>query len=174
MLKINFYPDSDREDRLKTTEKGVKEYKKIWKQEGEKIVKTIEKVSGLKFKEKTINSVVYVGSLPSRSIPLSLKADYSLERKKGILIHELCHRLMSGNKIWFDIKKRNFSLEVHKAIYLILYDIWLNLYGKNFAKANLDYESKSALYKKAWEWALSFNKEERSKRFRKIIPVLTN
>lgn len=166
MLKINFYPDSDREDRLNSVKKGTKEYKNIWQKDGENIIKTIENVSKLSFVESEINSIVYVSSLNPRSVPLSLRANVSLERKKGTLVHELCHRLISGNLIRIDVKDRkDFSLEVHKLLNLILYDVWVDIYGEQLAKSNLDYESGIPSYKEAWEWALSFSKEERAKRF---------
>jgi hypothetical protein len=44
------------------------------------------------------------------------------------------------------------------------------LYGSEFADKAVDNEKKfSESYKEAWEWALSFSKEERSKKFREIV-----
>ncbi len=172
MLKINFYPDSDREDRLIGVKKGMKEYKDIWEKDGEKIVETIESVSNLSFVESEINAIVYISSLNPRSIPLSLRANALIVRKKGTLVHELCHRLISGNGFRIKVKDRKeFSLEVHKLLNLILYDIWIDVYGEQLAKSNLDYESGIPSYKEAWEWALSFSKKERAEKFKEASKI---
>jgi len=58
VIEINFLPDSDRKDRYPQVEQGIIEYEKIWKEDGERIVKTIENLSSLRFKENYINVVV--------------------------------------------------------------------------------------------------------------------
>jgi len=173
MLKINFLPDSDRKDRLADIQKALKEYKAIWEKDGVRIVKTIEKVSNLNFAESEINAIVYKSSLNARSVPLSLSTYYPKNRKLELLTHELCHRLLSGNPFRLDLKKgQSHNVELHKILFLILYDIWIELRGKEYAdksvEANCKY-SKSGDSKKAWEWALSFSKEEREKKFKEFI-----
>jgi hypothetical protein len=168
MLKIKFHPDSDVRDLQVATES----YGDIWEKEGEKIVKSIEKVSGLKFKETYINAVVFLAKLPSRSYPLSLKTNLPNERKRATLVHELCHRILAANHIGppkDQFKTENERvLEVHKILYLILYDVWCDLYGEEFAKKSAQIESgteKVNVYKKAWKWALSMNQRQRSRLF---------
>jgi len=166
MIKIVFHPDSDQEDYSEI----VGEYERIWKDDGKRIINTIEKYGGLKFKENTINAVVYFGSLPSRSRPLSLRANVPPEIRLGILVHELCHRILAGNDY------ENTSFEVHKVLNLILYDIWTELYGKKFANKVKEWESKSrsGVYTEAWEWALSFDKITRASKFKKIAKIKCN
>jgi hypothetical protein len=164
-LKINFLPDSD----LADYSAAIDEYKKLWKKEGEKIVKAIEKISNLKFQETEINAIVYFGILPSRSRPLCLTVKDSKERRLSILIHELGHRIISGN-----IRRRktkSIPMDAHKLLDLILYDIWVELYGRKFADNAVEWEKRipRAEYKEAWEWALYFNKEERAKRFKEAL-----
>lgn len=166
MLKINFCPESD-DPKLVDS---AKIYQKIWKVEGSKIVPAIERISGLKFKEKFINAIVFEGI--SYSHPLRIRASYPDVVKKGTLIHELCHRLLVGNKVEFNKGKNEQarSLEIHKQIYLILYDIWLELYGRDFAHYNVEAEStRGPVYKKALGWVLSFEKKTRQKKFRDLI-----
>src|SRR5687768_8545378 len=123
-MNITFYPDSDDQKLITATE----EYKKIWVQDGKRIIVVIEKVSGLKFKESFINAIVYEGI--SNSHPLALRSSYDVAIKKGTLIHELLHRLLVGNKVHIDSNSsNNVSLEVHKVLDLILYDIWIELFG---------------------------------------------
>ncbi len=116
-MKIYFLPDSDRKDRLKDIEKTLKEYKDIWKSEGVTITQTIERISGLKFQESFINAIVYKSSLSSRSVPLSLNSSLSKEQKKWTLVHELCHRLISGSKIRIKWQKNeSFEFVSHKTL----------------------------------------------------------
>ncbi|MCL5435141.1 MAG: hypothetical protein M1405_02015 [Patescibacteria group bacterium] len=168
---INFYPEYDNAE----FEKATKEYAKIWTEEGDRITKTIEKVSGLKFKEKIINAIIY-GRI-SLSHPLQLQSGLSLEEKRGTITHELCHRLLWKNKIkWEKIKGKNgFYLLTHRPVDLILYDIWVELYEEDFAKKhvkheiNLWNEKGISPYKAAWDWALSMTKEQRQKLWRKYL-----
>jgi hypothetical protein len=162
MLQINFYPESNKKEYIKAAE----EYQKIWGKEGAKIVKVIEKYSGLTFKTKVINALTFEGI--SYSMPMQLRSSYNSSRKKAALIHELIHRLLIDNNFWF--KQKNFTEEVHKVIDLILYDIWVDLLGKDGAEDNKKVEISygNPAYKKAWEWALSFSKEERAKKFKKM------
>ena len=164
MLKINFLPDSD----LINYSKEIVEYEKLWEKEGEKIVKTIEKISKLEFQETQINATIYYGSLPSRSRPLSLMIKDSKERRLSILVHELGHRIISGNLRRKNIKIR---MDAHKLLDLILYDIWTDLYGKEFADNAVKWERKILReeYRKAWDWALTFSKEERVEKFCKLL-----
>ena len=64
------------------------------------------------------------------------------------------------------------ELDAQRALFLILYDVWVDLYGKSFAdnavkaqkgwKGVYDYES-------AWNWALSFNAEQRASQFKEWV-----
>ncbi len=172
MLNISFILDSNREDIKGEIKKGLSEYEDIWRRDGKRIVREIEKVSGLEFKENKINAIVYESSLPSRSIPLSLKASIPLDIKPGLLVHELCHRLLSGNRVRVKAKEyKDLPLEIHKVLNLILYDAVLNLYGKDVTNKLIKWESSSrtGIYKKAWNWVLAYDKETRAKKFKKFI-----
>lgn len=168
---IKFYPDSD----MRNLEEPLKRYREIWEKEGKKIVEKIEDISGLKFKENFINAVVFLAKMPSRSYPLSLKAYTSDDIKRAVLVHELCHRILAGNKIGLLKRKTKYgherTLEIHKVVYLILYDIWVDLYGERFAKKSVKMESNfpgANAYKEAWNWVLSFSREERLKKFERL------
>jgi len=162
MLQINFYPESNKEEFIK----AAGEYKKIWEKDGRRIVKTIERYSSLAFKTKAINALTFEGI--SYSIPMQLRSSYNYNREKGAFIHELIHRLLVDNNFIFP--KKNFTENLHKVIDLILYDIWVDLLGKNGAEDNKKVEISygNPAYKKAWEWALSFSKEERAKKFKEM------
>lgn len=167
MLQLNFYPESD-DKKLK---KGVNEYRNIWKVEGKKITDFIERYSELVFKTKIINAIVFDGE--SYSYPLRLSYDHSIEIKRNILIHELCHRLMRDNNL--RTKKQltiaKFTLATHKRIFLILYDILSGLYGEEYARRQVVWEVEKGdkSYKEAWGWALSFSPQERRTKFEEVL-----
>jgi hypothetical protein len=170
-MLINFYPEQDDPK----FEKATEEYQKIWNEERERITKVIEKTSGLQFKEKVINAIIY--DEISYSIPLKLQVNLSTQHKKGTLTHELCHRLVVGNNIKIKSGKtyNSWTMAIHKHIDLILYDIWVKLYGENFAKKEIAYEISLwtgkgiSPYKIAWDWALKMTKEQRQKLWNKSL-----
>lgn len=223
MINIEFYSGSKKPKVVQ----ALQEYREIWEKEGKKIVNVIEKISGLKFPkaERTLRAEIIEGRR-SRSEPFQLNANWPKEIKKGVIVHELCHRLLHGNGIDYDVIKKiiefdktlkarerlklmfgtfilkireikdigrkikkgsslykilsnylegiklgiieerfEVTLKVHKALDLILYDIWADLYGENFAESMVAIESNFSdlSYKKAWQWALSLNRKERAK-----------
>jgi hypothetical protein len=165
-MQINFYPEYDNPE----FEKAAKKYGKIWEEEGDKIIEVIEKISGLKFKEKIINAITY--KYGSWAYPLSLQVDLPPKFKKCSIIHELCHRLVRGNN--FETKKYTIK-NTHKQIDLILFDILSTLYGEEIAKEEIEFEISLwtgkgiSPYKIAWDWALSMTKEERQKLWKKSL-----
>lgn len=169
-MKINFYPDHDDPN----FEKAAKKYAEIWNQEGNRIIRVLEKISGLKFKEEIINAITYNEN--SYSIPLRLQSNSTKREKKWTIVHELCHRLFVANNIKLNnLTWDNHNLETHKPVDLILYDVLVELYGEKEAKDNIKYEidlwtgKNVSPYKIAWDWALSMTKEERAKEFRKYF-----
>ena len=163
MLQINFYPESDKKEYIKAAE----EYKNIWKENGSNISNLIEKYSGLTFKTKVINAVTFDGI--SFSTPMRLRSNYSYDQKLAVIVHELTHRLLIDNNFWFPDEKK-FNEECHKTIDLILFDIWIDLFGKELAEKSKEIEINygDPIYKRAWDWALSFTKEERIKQFNEM------
>lgn len=170
-MQINFYPEYDNPD----FERAAKEYAAIWEKEGERIIAAIEKISGLKFKEKIINAITY-GRL-SQAFPLQLNSLSPIELRKGDLIHELCHRLLRKNNIkWEKIEEENASFFIsHRPLDLILYDIWVELYGEEFPKKQIEFEINEwtgdgiSPYEKMWDWALEMTKEQRHEKFQKYL-----
>jgi len=160
MLDIKFSGKTDKPE----LNNGVGEYIAIWEKEGEKIIKALEKMSGLRFKE---NNIIATISETSFSHPLTLKASISKERKLATLIHELIHILFNDIKL---PKIEDSSLEIHKLIYLFQYDVFTKLYGEDFAirNAKADIKYRPRVHKLAWDWVLSFSKEERAEKFKEI------
>jgi hypothetical protein len=159
-LKINFSPESEKYTQATT------EYQTLWNSEGERIVAAMEKVSGVKFTDNVIPAIVFEG--PSSSglgnDPMKLRASYPPDVKKGTLIHELGHRLIA------DIPKTK-QMDEHRVLFLILYDIWESLYGKDFADRMVEVEkARKGLYdyESAWKLTLSMTQEERAVKFKAL------
>ncbi|OGH11394.1 MAG: hypothetical protein A3B38_01030 [Candidatus Levybacteria bacterium RIFCSPLOWO2_01_FULL_36_13] len=169
-MVINFYPDSDAQGLAE----AVEEYKKLWEKEGNKIVAEIEKISGLKFTRKFLSAIIWLEEY-GWSFPLSFSYSTPPEQREMEITHELCHRLVIQNKI----ETKTFTVEeTHKQIFLILYDIFLNLWGEKKTKNRIEYEiglwaktgkKGQSPYKRAWDWALSMTKEQRAEEFKKYL-----
>jgi hypothetical protein len=160
-VKMKFTPESDK------FIEATHEYETIWRSEGDKIVKTMEKISGLKFKETEIETIVFEGisrsGFPGGS-PMKMRASYTPDVKKGTLVHELGHRHNS------QLLKRPEGLDEHSVLFLTLYDIWVDLYGEKFANEQVEIEkSRRGPYPAAWSYALSMTKKERKNKFKEII-----
>jgi hypothetical protein len=163
-VSITFAPQIKNAD----FEVAVQEYRRIWADEGERIIEMMEQVTKLKFPERSIKAEIYEG--PSRSgrgrTPMRLRASYSPDVKKGTLVHELGHRMNS------QLRTRPKDLDEHRLLFLYLYDLWQNLYGQEFADREVAFEKTlKGLYdyEAAWNWALAMTKEER---FSKLSEVL--
>lgn len=140
---------------------ATKEYEGIWRSDGQRIETTLEQVSGLSFKEKTISAIIYedVSYAGHLGEPLYLRASYPFEIKKEALVHEL------GHKLQFDLPLTE-EIDLHRALFLFLYDVWTDLYGIDFANKSVAAEKirKGGYdYAAAWNWALSFSRTERAK-----------
>lgn len=162
-MNIKFVSDSGSND----FSKAVTEYETIWQSHGEKMIKAWQDATGFVFVEKEIIVTIFEG--PSSAWPaMKLRASYSYDQKKSTFTHELGHVLLYSHKI-----TKKSSLENHKELFLIFIDILRELYGDQFTKETIEYESSlSLVYKEAWDFALSFKtKEERQKKFKEMMAV---
>jgi hypothetical protein len=167
MITISFYPESD-------DPKLVKEaivYKDIWTSEGVLIIDALEAQSGFTFTEFHINALV--NNSYNRPYPLQLLAKTESDDKKGILLHQLTHRLLEGNGIYVVYKdKYQEVLEEHKIIYFILYDVMLKLYGEDFTQYRIETESfKVRSYAEAWEYVTSYDEKHREEKLKQMIKL---
>tara|TARA_B100001989_G_C24525789_1_gene458585 strand:- start:130 stop:609 length:480 start_codon:yes stop_codon:yes gene_type:complete len=157
-MRINFNPAEPQ------FETAANEYGEIWNLDGRKIVEVWQEKTGIEFEQKEIDAKVFEGV--SRSRPFKLRASYPYEVKRSILIHELGHILIG------DRDCNSSSLEVHKTLFLRLYDVLHDLYGDEYADSAVLWEKENLpkdIYFEAWEWALSFSKEERESKFNQRI-----
>jgi hypothetical protein len=140
------------------------EYRRLWQAEGPRIVAAMEAATGLTFPAEPVDVLVSEGrpmaSFDGRTI--RLRAGYSPAYKKATLVHELGHRLA------FTLPRRD-GLDDHRLLYLFLYDVWTDLYGRAFADRMASIERRiGPAYEEAWAWALAMTREERRARLRAI------
>jgi hypothetical protein len=147
---------------------AVDEYRAIWSAEGSRIIEGMEKISTLKFPEKSVKVQIHEGpSFSGRGgAPMKLRASYQPDEKKGTLVHELGHRMNAQLKI------RPQDLDEHRVLFLYLYDLYVDLYGKEFADKEVAFgKTLKGLYdyEGAWNWAMTMSREERLAKFAEVV-----
>ena len=92
-----------------------------------------------------------------------LRASYREPTKRGTLVHELGHRLAA------DVP---FKGEHHELIFLFVYDVWVDLWGKPFADEQVAVESQRrglVDYEGIWKKTLTMSQTERASRLQQIL-----
>lgn len=140
--------------------KAADEYRGLWQAEGPRIAAAMEAATGLAFPAEAVDAIVSEGrpmaSFDGRTI--RLRASYSPAYKKATLAHEIGHRLTFA-------MPRTAELDDHRLLYLFLYDVWADLYGREFADRMVSIERRiGPAYEAAWDWALAMTREERRAR----------
>jgi hypothetical protein len=149
-------------------EAATDEYRAIWAAEGNRIIAAMEQISKLRFPEKKLKAEIYEGtSFSGRGgEPMRLRASYPAPVKKGTLVHELGHRMNA------QLRKRPLDLDEHRLLFLYLYDLFENLYGKEFADREVAWEKtlKGRYdYDAAWTWALAMTRDERQAKLGEVL-----
>ncbi len=140
------------------------EYTAIWTSDGARIVRAMETATGLAFADTAVRAIVYEGISRSgyRDRPMRLRASYAHDTKRATLIHELGHRLQSPLFRATD--------EEHPQLFLWLYDVWVALYGREFADAQVAVEKRrGGVYPEAWDRALALTAGQRAQQWREIL-----
>jgi len=157
-LRIVFHPDSEQ------FSAAAREYESIWASEGARITAAMEAASGLKFEDREVGAIILEVSSQSgyKEKPMLLRASYPLDTKKATLIHELGHRLES------DLFRQDE--DDHKYLFLWVYDVWVKLYGREFADAQVAVEKqRGRMYPAAWDFALSFSADQRVAKWKEAV-----
>jgi hypothetical protein len=152
--RLTFVPQSD------SFEAAAREYRRLWADEGPRIVRAMEGVAGLAFRDTAVTAIVFEGVSSSgyRETPMRLRASYPPDTRRATLIHEMGHRLQAG------LFRR--EEEEHAPLFLWLYDTWVALYGQAFAGAQVQVErARRGPYPAAWDAALALSAAERAARW---------
>jgi len=124
-----------------------------WNKEGKKVIRTIEKTAGLKFKENQICYLVNHMKFTAISHPLTIRI--TEEDIKPILIHELIHILMEEHKELISKKIEKFKgieheVKIHIPVLLIERKTLEILYGKEQFKQQYEKEKELEILDQAW------------------------
>jgi len=131
----------------------------IWKKHEKEILKAIQKVSSLKWKEKKIK-VYFVGFHRPFSDPLTMPIYANKNYFIDILTHELIHKIQNQNiHLWKKWKKevnKKYSKESdttknHIFLHAVHWKILLDLFGEKRLKYIFRRSEKFPDYKRSWE-----------------------
>lgn len=140
-------------------EAATAEYRSIWQREGDSIVDALRRYSGAEIPDRHIRVIVLEGVSNSGRVgdPLRLRASYAEPIKRATLSHELLHRYLSqvpGLPSCYP--------EIHDIMAVILFELWSELWGEDFAFEQADVESmRSQRYRASWAKSLALSQSER-------------
>lgn len=168
-MKLTFLYPKNRFDSALTLPTAA--YHNIWKQDGERIQRAFEKYTGLTFQQKEIKVKVHSDISMSGTLkkPMRLNSrNYTLNTKRFALVHELGHRLLSGNQLGSLEQDDDQRIEEeHKRLYLFEGDVLKGLYGlKAFTEWRKLRQERDA---EAFAWADGFSKHERQQKLNHLI-----
>jgi hypothetical protein len=146
---------------------ATRAYTEIWNREGARIIALMERATGIRFDDPpyadtAIGAVVFEAASFSgyRDKPMHLRASYTEATKRATLVHELGHRLQIGVA---------GSEDEHEVLFLWLYDVWVGLWGKQFADEQVLVErARRGPYPRAWDAALALSSAERAAKFARL------
>jgi len=145
---------------------ATEEYRTIWAKEGSRIVAAMERATGLRFEPGPIEVSVYEGvsySGERGGRPMELRASYPEATKRATLVHEMAHRLAA------DVP---FTGDHHELIFLFVYDVWVDLWGQQFADEQVKVEAQRkglVDYEGIWKKTLALPTSERARRLQQIV-----
>jgi hypothetical protein len=148
---------------------AAKAYRAIWEEDGERIVSALEARTCLIFPEPKVAAVVADATSNSGgpAHPMRLRASYPDDVKKSTLVHELGHR-----HLW-QLAERLDDVDGHKTLFLVLDQVWADVWGEDFAAARVRVEStwdaSDYDYAAAWAWARSLQPAERARLWNQLL-----
>lgn len=148
---------------------AARDYERIWLAEGERMVRVMESVSGLSFAATLdrraplpVEIVARADCADDRDGALQLPPGASDDARKAMLTHELGHRLQSGLLAG--------TADDHVPLYLWLYDAWVQLYGRDFADAQVAAERRrGGAPQAAWTVVATLTHAQRAARWQAIM-----
>ena len=150
-------------------QEALQEYRHIWEVDGARILRTLERVSGLSFPVHQISVELIDGPSWAGGERIGMRWSYSTDTKRGTLVHELGH-LLIGNRIP-EVDGEPIA-EHHEVLFLFLYDVWVELWGEEFADGQVEVESArrgGVDYAGLWRNALSLSRDDRMSDLRGIM-----
>lgn len=158
-------------------------YQMPWQEHEQALLAAFRDLTGLTFQQPILTVHTYLGDRGFAGYgdePIRLPAYTDEGVKILILVHELCHRLLSGNIL--DIAdlgmptgeedKEKFQEYEHRHTYLFLHDVVRQVLGDEWARRcqALEYDSKPEddAHGRAWKWAMSLDFETRQRAIHRL------
>ena len=151
-----------------TSEYDASVYRAIWDEYGERIVEALQARTCMPFSESNVSAVVAeaVSNSGGPAHPMRLRASYARKIKQSTLVHELGHR-----HLW-QLVERLDDVDGHMTLYLVLDEVWADVWGEEFAENRVQGESGwHERYADAWTWARSLGPEERAQLWNKLLTM---
>ena len=160
------YPQIDFQAESARFNAATEEYREIWRTEGQRISAALEAATSLEMEAGPIRTIVLNGISSSGypGWPMRMRDDLAPDTKRATLVHELAHRLVSP------LTPRRF--DDHPVIFLFVYDVWVDLWGQEFADRQVEVESSRRGrydYEGAWRDALALGREGRARRWAQFL-----
>jgi hypothetical protein len=155
-LTLTFEPESSEFD------DATHAYRELWASEGQAIVRALESASGMTFPVESVIVTVMEGPSWAGRDRMGMRASYPLDTKRATLAHELGHILI-GDRIPEDADGEP-TLDHHDVLFLFLYEVWVELWGEDFAREQVEVESRRRGpndYEGRWNRALSLGLDGR-------------
>ena len=143
-------------------------YRTIWEEDGERIIAALEARTCMPFSEPSVRATVAdaVSHSGGQDSPMRLRFSYTRNEKKSTLVHELAHR-----HLW-QLEKRLDDIDGHMTLYLVLEQVWADVWGEEFADARVQGESGwDEDYESAWAWARSMTSDERMQLWNRLLAM---
>jgi hypothetical protein len=149
---------------------AVRAYQAIWEEDGEQIVAALETRTCLPFPETNVSAIVAdaVSHSGGPEHPMSLRGSYAREVKQSTLVHELGHR-----HLW-QLEERLDEIDGHMTLYLVLDQVWKDVWGEEFAEDRVRDESEwrsNYDYAAAWDWVRSLDPMERVRLWGELLAL---
>ncbi|MAG79097.1 hypothetical protein CMI40_01850 [Candidatus Pacearchaeota archaeon] len=176
LIQKNLIKRNHKYPSIKKIENYIKKIEKLWKKEGEKILKEIAKITGFKWKEKEIICYV-IGIGGCFSDPLTIKIFKNTSYFIDVLTHELIHQIQTQNHNlfikWFNYIRKNYKDEPkttksHILLHAVHWKLLETLFDKERVKKIIKKHNDFKDYKRAWKIVEEVGAEDIIKKFKLI------
>lgn len=149
---------------------AVRVYQDIWQEHGQEIIHALEARTCLPFPEPAVAAIIDDATSNSGGPehPMTLRASYAHAVKQSTLAHELGHR-----HLW-QLEERLDDVDGHMTLFLVLDLVWADVWGEEFANAQVLHESdwqSNYDYAEAWSWARSLGSDERRRLWEELLTL---
>lgn len=155
----------------------IKKLNKEWKKHNIKILKSIEKTTDLKWREKKIICYV-IGAGRAISDPLTIGVYKKTDKTIDVLTHELIHQIQiqtenkKWNKWWNYLrkkyKKESITTKAHIFLSAVHKEIYLDLFSNKRLQRDIKECNKFPDYKRAWDIVEKEGNKNIIKKFKEI------